>query len=298
MSEPDELFTLRTLFWIGNFQSAITEGTGLNKLNASLVSERDEYVYRCYLSQGQNHIILNEIKDISPKTTVGMRAIKVMASFLEDPSSAEIAVLQMREYLNDPSAANNKTLHIIAATLFAHIDIKESLRVLKKGANMEQHAMLVQLYLRMDRPDLAQAQLKTMKAADEDHTLSQLATAWVAISTPGKALDAAYIYDELIDKYSTTAMLLNGLAAAKMQLNKFEEAETQLQEALNKAPSDPDTLANLITVSHHLQRPQNVINRYLSQLKTKAPNHELVTLMASFESAFDRTATNLSVKIA
>lgn len=181
-----------------------------------------------------------------------MRAIKVMASFLEDPSTAEIAVLQMKEYLNDGSAANNKTLQIVAATLFAHIDIKESLRILKKGSNMEQHAMLVQLYLRMDRPDLAQAQLKTMKAADEDHTLTQLATAWVAISTvsyylsymmtrcllsivqPGKAQDAAYIYDELIDKYSATAMLLNGLAAAKMQLNQFEEAETSLQEALNK----------------------------------------------------------------
>lgn len=57
-------------------QSAITEGSGLNKLNASLVSERDEYVYRCYLSQGQHHIILNEIKDNSPKTTVG----KVLSS--------------------------------------------------------------------------------------------------------------------------------------------------------------------------------------------------------------------------
>lgn len=92
-------------------------------------------------------------------------------------------------------------------------------------------------------------------------------------------------------------MLLNGLAAAKMQQGQFEEAETQLQEALKKAPSDPDTLANLISVSYHLQRPQNVVNRYLSLLKTKAPNHELVTLMANFESAFDRTATALRVNI-
>ena len=30
-----------------------------------------------------------------------------------------------------------------------------------------------------------------------------------------------------------------------------------------QAPSDPDTLANIITVSYHLQRPQDVINRYL-----------------------------------
>lgn len=112
-----------------------------------------------------------------------MRAIKVLASFLEDPSTREIAVLQVKEWLDDASAANNKTLQIVGATLLAHVDVREALRVLKKGSNMEQYAMLVQLYLRMDRPDLAQAQLKSMKAIDEDHTLSILASAWVAIAT-------------------------------------------------------------------------------------------------------------------
>lgn len=43
--------------------------------------------------------------------------------------------------------------------------------------------MLIQLYLRIDRLDLAQKQLKTMKSIDEDNILSQLATAWVNIST-------------------------------------------------------------------------------------------------------------------
>lgn len=48
-----------------------------------------------------------------------------------------------------------------------------------------------------------------------------------------------------------------------MSVGQFEEAESALQEALTKAPSDPDSLANLIVVSYHLQRPENVINRYL-----------------------------------
>lgn len=57
--------------------------------------------------------------------------------------------------------------------------------------------------------------------------------------------------------------MLNGIAVAKMQMGLFEEAETALQDSLTKNTSDADTLANLIVVSQHLDRPQEVINRYL-----------------------------------
>ena len=49
-----------------------------------------------------------------------------------------------------------------------------------------------------------------------------------------KAQEAAYIYEELIDKYGSSATLLNGLAVSKMQQGLHEEAETHLHEALTK----------------------------------------------------------------
>ena len=48
------------------------------------------------------------------------------------------------------------------------------------------------------------------------------------------AQDASYIYEELIDKYGGSPLLLNGLAVAKMQQGLFEEAETFLQQDLLK----------------------------------------------------------------
>jgi coatomer protein complex subunit epsilon len=49
-----------------------------------------------------------------------------------------------------------------------------------------------------------------------------------------KDQEAAYIYEELIDKHGGSAMLLCGLAVSKMHMGQFEEAEARLQEALIK----------------------------------------------------------------
>lgn len=293
--EPDELFTLRTLFWLGSFQAAINEANALTKVSAALRQEKEEYVYRSYLGLGQYHVIVGEISD-SPNTPVGLLAIKLLATFLDNPSTKEIAILQVKEWLNDSTASNSKTLRIIAAILYMHDDnCKEAVKAISSTSNFEQRALMVQLYLRMDRLDLAQKELKTMKSLDEDNTLSMLATAWVNLATGGaKVQEAAYIYDELIDKYGSSPVLLNGLAVSKMHLAQWEEAETALKEAITKSPSDPDTLANIITVSYHLQRSNDVINRYLNQLKSKAPNHALVTSLATFHGAFDRVAATLN----
>ncbi len=56
---------------VESIQAAINEGNGLHKISPALVAEKEEYVYRSYLALGQHHIILTEIKDNHPKTTVG-----------------------------------------------------------------------------------------------------------------------------------------------------------------------------------------------------------------------------------
>ena len=47
MAEPDELYTLRNRFWLGNFSMAIAEGNQLSRLSDVLAVERAPAASRC-----------------------------------------------------------------------------------------------------------------------------------------------------------------------------------------------------------------------------------------------------------
>ena len=83
------------------------------------------------------------------------------------------------------------------------------------------------------------------------------------------------------------AQLHNGLAAANMKMGRWEEAETDLQDALKKDDKDADALANMVACMLHLAKPYA---RHLTQLKMRDPKHLLLARWSAAEEAFDRAA--------
>ncbi|KAK6932030.1 hypothetical protein RJ641_001654 [Dillenia turbinata] len=162
---------------------------------------------------------------------------------------------------------------------------------------MSRHALNVQIFLKMHRSDYAEKQLKVMQQIDEDHTLTQLANAWLNLAVGGSKIQEAYlIFQDFSEKYQMTGLLLNGKAVCCINMGQFDEAETLLLEALNKASlkmccisfydaKDAETLANLVVCSLHIRKPAT---RYLSQLKLYHPEHVLVKRLSSAEESFDR----------
>lgn len=99
--------------------------------------------------------------------------------------------------------------------------------------------------------------------------------------------EAYYTFTELADKNTTTALLLNGQATCYIGQGKYEEAESALQEALEKDSNNSDTLVNLIVLSQIVGKAAEVTSRYLSQLKDSAPEHPLVKDMMQKEREFE-----------
>nr|XP_043619554.1 coatomer subunit epsilon-1-like [Erigeron canadensis] len=280
---PDVLFNLRNNFYLGAYQAAINNSEVPNLSEEDSI-ERDCLVYRSYIALGSYQLVISEV-DSSAATP--LQAVKLLAVYFSSPDSKESVISSIRELLGDAAVGNNPILRLIAGTIFTHEqDYNEALKYTNAGGTMELYALNVHIFLKMHRSDYAEKQLRVMQQSDEDHTLTQLATAWLNLAVGGSKIQEAYlIFQDFSEKSQMTSLILNGKAVCCMHMGNFDEAESFLLEALNKDAKDQETLANLVVCSLHLGKSPA---RFLSQLRLLDPEHMLIKQGATAEENFDR----------
>jgi len=290
----DELFDVRNAYFTGNFQTCINEGQKLKLSDPSVILERDVFMYRSYLALKKYRVVLEEVSSSSPEL---IQPLKTLATFLSNRDKRDAVVAELDNQMSGSFDGSNYVLLVVAATIYLHVGQPESaLRVLHSSDNLECGALKVQALLAMYRADLAKKELKSMIEKDEDATLTQLAQAWTNLYLGGEKIqEAYYIYQDMIDKLGSTALLLNGQATIFLAQGKFNEAESALQEALEKDPNNPNTLVNLIVLSHHTGKQPEVSSRYLSQLKDMDPDHPFVVSLNQKEADFDRMCEQYAI---
>ncbi len=160
---------------------------------------------------------------------------------------------------------------------------------------MEHLALSVQIYIRMDRLDLALKTLASMKKKDEEAVLTQLCSCYVKVVTgKSQALDAVHLLGSLTEQYGASTMLLNLTAVANMTAGLYAEAETTLIEA-NSEGEDVDTLINLIVCYQQQGKTMKEIAPLLQKVKSNYPSHPFVQGLVRVEGAFEREAVKYKV---
>lgn len=151
--------------------------------------ERDVFLYRAYIAQRKFRIVLDEIKDSSAEELL---PLKLLAEYFAHPDHRD-KILSEIDQTTISAKPKSHNFKIVAATIYYHENNLESaLRVLHKADNLECSALSVQIYLKMDRLDLATKEVKIMQEKDDDATLTQLALAWVNLATGREKYQEAY----------------------------------------------------------------------------------------------------------
>lgn len=291
--DVDELYAVRNNFYVGNFQVAIDEGESTPALSQQKQIELDVYVARSRLALGQGKELISSIN----QAPMAMEAVKALAVFETNPSKQDVCIEKVESWLGDEMTGNNPTLRLIAGLMYTKAGkYSEALAVLKgAGANQPEHsALMIHILILMNRIDAAQKELAELENSNaDDAVITQLAQGWVYCSLGGgKTEEASYIFQELIDKFDPTVKLLNNLAVCKVHMEQYPEAEEMLTTALEENPGDVDSLVNLIVVSRHLNKSQEVIDNLMEQLKQKDPNNLKLKEWLEAEAIFDENVGN------
>jgi len=288
-SDTDELFEVKSQFYIGNYQTAINEAQKLKLQSPELKIARDYFVYRSYIALKKFSVVMNEINSGSP---IELQPLRMLAEYFSQPSKRESIVVKLDEEISGNVDASNYVFLLVAAIIYYNeASFETALKVLHQSDNLECRALILQTLLKMDRVDLAKKEVKNMQEIDDDAVITQLSSAWLNLQLGGDKLqEAYYTFQELADKNTSTAMLLNGQATCFISQGKYEEAESALQEALEKDSNNSDTLVNLIVLSQLSSKAPEVCQRYLSQLNDSAPDHPLVKEFSAKEHDFETFA--------
>jgi len=181
--------------------------------------------------------------------------------------------------------------------LLAAGQTKEALQCVYAGSTLEHAVMALQIYIRMDRVDLARQQLRVLTSQDEEAILTQLGAVCVALATGSSAAaDAVHYLHSLSEQYGPSPLLLNLLACALMQQGDYAAAEMKLQECVRDHSELvlPDTLINLIACGVQ-QNKLAEVDAHVAQMKQQYPQHPYCAGLDRVTAAFDREAVKYKV---
>jgi coatomer protein complex subunit epsilon len=223
--------------------------------------------------------------------STALQALALQAQY-ESGGDQDSIIPQLQSMLGD---GVDPSTQLIATHVFLKAGMKkEALQCVHQGDTLEQLAVTLQLYLQLDRLDLAKKQLQMLRQADEDSILCHLGAVYIALATGSSAAqDALHSLQQLSEQYGPSILLLNLTACAHLQAGQYAQAESKLEQARQElGATDADTLVNLIVACQYQQKPTAAL---VQSLKASHPTHFLSKGLEMVEGAFERESLKYQV---
>ncbi|CAP38011.2 Protein CBG21210 [Caenorhabditis briggsae] len=118
----DKLFAIRNYFFLGSYQSCIGEALKFQTKSEEEKQEKDVYLYRAYIAQGQAFIPLKEI----PATTksADLAAVRKFAEFRNNPAAQKKILAEIKEEVASKSL-KSEIAGVLAAAILNEADVRD-----------------------------------------------------------------------------------------------------------------------------------------------------------------------------
>ncbi|RWA07982.1 hypothetical protein EKO27_g7128 [Xylaria grammica] len=272
-SAEGELINIHNHFHQGQFQEVVDFDT-------SSLSSENEVPARVLVLRAR--IALGQAEDVLADSALGQT------------DDAAQAIEELAE-----SAGDNQTVQVLGGiVLQAAGKSDEALALLSKhSGSLDATALITQIHLQQNRTDLAVKEVAAARRWAQDSLLVNLAESWVGLRLGGeKYQQAFYVFEELAQAPATSSIVtLLSQAVCELHLGRVEEAQSALEQALQKQPDYADAIANLLVLTVITGKDTTEIT---SSLKNAAPNHPFLTDLEEKSDLFDKAASKFSAKVA
>ncbi|KAJ3542292.1 hypothetical protein NMY22_g3565 [Coprinellus aureogranulatus] len=301
--ESSEIYYIKQQFILGAYKSV---------LNTALPDENSPDYTSALLYKARSHIALNDPQsalNIIPQGTenVALKAVASLARYIaaKDDSSKEAALEELRDLsveIEDEAEGTEREkalVRVLAGTAFARAgELEEALETLgTETEDLEAVAVIVQLYLSINRPDLAKKQFERSKRWAEDDLLLQLIESNIGLVTgkDGYSNSSSFYTEQLANPSLTSPHLLTARGVVRLLRNEIQEAKSDLEESLQQNKDDPETLAAFVVAGGLGALKKEETEDLWNQLTSKYPEHPLVVDVTTKAESFDHLVANLTL---
>ncbi|KAF5387399.1 hypothetical protein D9757_005780 [Collybiopsis confluens] len=185
------------------------------------------------------------------------------------------------------------TVRVLAGTAFARAgEVEEALETLGSDTeDLEAVAVIVQIYLSINRPDLAKKEYERSKRWAEDDLLLQLIESIIGLVTGKEGYHNPYTFytEQLGNPSLSSPHILTARGVTRILRNEFPEAKSDLEESLEQHKEDTEALAASAVVSGlaMTKKGETDATGLWNRLTIEYPTHPSVIDLANKSDIFD-----------